>query len=299
MFTCIQSRDPASWSRCWRWPGSGAGSHVSRRVSPRCRHVCCESPRVRWGQSPWWGRPPGLRGWRGSPSRCSDTRGGSRSRELRRWCCGSGHVLEICRGSDLIWATSQIAQAFYWSIEERIKLALLLTLNVLWSWKVRQVTEFLFKCCQQLSQIIQFYLEEFTFDIYQFRRRRLTLSVPKVHYQPFDHQSLRIYSTIKYFLAHQIFLCRTVKIFFSSPMDQIFFLAWLSENWADKSWINSQRTTDSNNEILWKSQISFWLLPPDKAESKASEEDERNLLRFSTRTSHPVTPSSIRTRMSL
>ena len=122
--------------------------------------------------------------------------------------------------------------------------------------------------------------------------------MPEVHYQPFDHQSLRIYSTIKYFLAHQIFLCRTVKIFFSPPMDQIFFLARLSEIWTDKSRINSQRTNVSNNgKILWK--ISFWLFSPDKAESKASEEEVRNFFRLSTTTLQPWTPSSILTRMSL
>ena len=98
---------------------------------------------------------------------------------------------------------------------------------------------------------IWFYLEEFTFDIYQLRSLSHTQPMPEVHYQPFDHQSLRIYSTIKYFLAHQIFLCRTVKIFFSPPMDQIFFLAKRFEIWTDKGWI-SQRTNGSiNGKILW------------------------------------------------
>ena len=59
------------------------------------------------------------------------------------------------------------------------------------------------------------YLEEFTFDIYQLRSFTHTSPCLK----SFDHQSLRIYSTIKYFLAHQIFLCWTVKIFFSPPTD--------------------------------------------------------------------------------
>ena len=55
----------------------------------------------------------------------------------------------------------------------------------------------------------------------------------------------------------------------------------------------------NNGKILWKCQIWFWLFLPDKAESRASEEEERNFFRLSTTTSHPLTPSSILTRTSL
>ena len=164
------------------------------------------------------------------------------------------------------------------------------------SWKVRQVTEFLFKCCQQLSQImVQFgFIWRNLHLIFINWEASLTLAYA------WSPLSAIWSSIIQNIFNHKIFSCApnifmpNRKNIFSPPMDQIIFL----KIWTDKSWINSQRTDVSNNgKILWK--ISFWLFSPDKAESKASEEEVRNFFRLSTSTSQPWTPSSILTRMSL
>ena len=169
------------------------------------------------------------------------------------------------------------------------------------SWKVRQVTEFLFKCCQQLSQImVQFGLFGGIYIWYlSIEELRSHQPMPEVHYQPFDHQSLRIYSTIKYFLAHQIFLCWNVKIFSRHRSNTFSRRAIWDLSGQKLNKFSTNYNVSNNGKILWKCQIWFWLFLPDKAESRASEEEERNFFRLSTTTSHPLTPSSILTRTSL
>ena len=137
------------------------------------------------------------------------------------------------------------------------------------SWKVRQVTEFLFKCCQQLSQImVQFVLFGGIYIWY------LSIEAPLSH-KPCAWSPLSaIWSSItQNIFNHKIFSCApnifmpNRKNIFSPPMDQIIFsgqaiwdlngqkLNKFSTNWCQQQWENPLKDLIILTFLTWQSWI--------------------------------------------